>query len=98
MDVDKEQNEQLLTREQLAERWQCTTRTIDRYRAKPNGDAGHLKTTELSSGAKRFRLKDVKEFERRNTKHFLFSATDFLDTDAEDLDPAAGTGEKPNFP
>ncbi len=46
----------------------------------------------------RFKVEDVEDWERRNIKNFLLSLLDFSDDDADDLDPAAGTGEKPNYP
>lgn len=58
--------------------------------------AGHLKY--FKAGNKRlFRLEDVKEFEAR-AKSSLLSLLDYTDDDLDDLDPAAGMGEKPNYP
>jgi hypothetical protein len=58
--------------------------------------AGHLKY--FKAGNKRlFRLEDVKEFEAR-AKSSLLSLLDYTDDDLDELDPAAGMGEKPNYP
>ncbi len=58
--------------------------------------AGHLKY--FKAGNKRlFRLEDVKEFEAR-AKSSLLSLLDYTDDDTDELDPAAGMGEKPNYP
>lgn len=55
----------MLTRHDLAKRWQTTPRTIDRRRA-----LGLLPWVDLARGKGkrpqiRFRLKDVEEYERR---------------------------------
>lgn len=58
--------------------------------------AGHLKY--FKSGNKRlFKIEDIREYESR-AKHTLFSSTEFTDDDLDELDPAAGTGKKPNYP
>jgi hypothetical protein len=54
----------LLTRQELAERWQCSSRTLDRLR-----DQGRLPWLNIASGNRRplirFRLADIEEFEAR---------------------------------
>ena len=65
-------------------------RNCDRKRA------GHLKY--FKAGNKRlFRIEDVKEFEAR-AKSSLLSLLDYTDDDLDDLDPAAGTDERLNYP
>ena len=70
-----------LTREQLAIRWQCSTKTIDRLRALPKANARHLKATTITAGIIRFRLKDVKAYESRFTNNSLLSLTNLSKDD-----------------
>ena len=51
-----------LTEEQLAERWQCTGKTIGRWRSQGTGPK-FLKI----NGSIRYKLSDVEAFEEHNT-------------------------------
>ena len=51
-----------LTEEQLAERWQCTGKTICRWRSQGSGPK-FLKI----NGSIRYKLSDVEAFEEHNT-------------------------------
>ncbi len=55
-------NEQLLTDEQLAKRWQCHRQTLIRWRSKGRGP----KFVKISNQI-RYKLSDIQEFEQQNT-------------------------------
>lgn len=85
-------NEKRLTKEQLAELWQCDVRTIDRLLK-----SKQLRCVKINSLV-RFTEEQIKEYEDKHSKNFINSVLVPSDDDLDDLDPAAGTGTKPNYP
>ena len=61
-------SEQMLTTRELAERWRCSTRSLERWRAEGTGPAWVKLGAE--NGPVRYRLVDVLEYEmgRRATE------------------------------
>ena len=95
---ENDSSEQLLTREDLAKRWKCSIKSVDRLRELPKNHPKYLKSTEITKNLIRFRLKDIVAHERRNTHNMALLFSNFSDDDMEDLDPAAGSGKKLNYP
>jgi len=86
-------SEKRLTKEQLAELWQCDVRTIDRLLK-----ARKLHCVKINSLV-RFTEEQIKEYEQKYTKFWLQSDSSSLsDDELDELDPAAGIGKKPNYP
>lgn len=86
-------NEKRLTKEQLAEFWQCDVRTIDRLLK-----AKKLHCIKINSLV-RFTEEQIKEYEQKYTKFWLQSDWSSLsDKELDEIDPATGLGEKSNYP
>ncbi len=65
--------DEMLNRQQLAERWGCSTRKIDRLRK--NGDLAWMDLT-AKKGRKpivRFRAQDIKDFEENSLLRAFFT-------------------------
>lgn len=95
-------NDEILTDVELAERWkiegtpEAIAKKLYRLRALPKSNPRHIKSFSVGN-QKRYRLVDIIEYEAR-AKSSLLSLLDYTDDDLDELDPAAGMGEKPNYP
>ena len=87
-------NDEILTDADLARRWkiegtpEAIAKRFQRFRALPKSNPRHLKSFTVGN-QRRYRVKDVEDWEQKNTKNFLQSLSNFSDVDADDLDPAA---------
>lgn len=93
-------NDEILNDDELAARWkiegtpEAIAKKFYRLRALPKSNPRHLKSFPVGN-QKRYRLIDIIEYETR-VKNFLLS--EFSVDELNELDPAAGTGKKPNYP
>lgn len=96
-------SDEILTNDDLAKRWkiegtpQAIAKKLQRYRALPKSNPRHLKSFPLGN-QRRYRLEDVQAWEQKNATNFIFSLSNISDDETDELDPAAGIGEKPNYP
>lgn len=95
-------NDEILNDAELAARWkiegtpQAIAKKLYRLRALPKSNPRHLKSFPVGN-QKRYRLADITEYEAR-AKSSVLSLLQFTNDDLDELDPAANTGEKPNYP
>lgn len=95
-------NDEILDDNDLAKRWkikgtpEAIAKKLQRQRALPKSNPRHLKSFPVGN-QRRYRLVDIIEYEAR-AKSSLLSLLDYTDDDLDELDPAAGIGEKPNYP
>ena len=96
-------SDEILNDAELAARWkiegtpQAIAKKLYRLRALPKANRRHLKSFPIGN-QRRYRIEDVENWERRNTSNFLLASSNFSDDEFDELDPAAGTDEKPNYP
>lgn len=85
-------SEKQLTKDQLTEFCQCDVRTIDRL----------LKVRKFHcikiNSLVRFTEEQIKEYEQKYTKFWLqLDWSNLSDDELDELDPASGIGEKPDY-
>lgn len=81
---------------ELAAYWDCSDRHVERLRD-DFGDPNKLKQTKIG-GLTRFTWENINAFERMHSQNSIFSLPRFTDDNLDELDPAAGLGEKLRYP
>jgi hypothetical protein len=98
-------DDEILNDADLAKLWkiegtpEAIAKRFKRLRDLPKNNPRHLKSIKIGNQV-RYKRSDCNVWIDKNVKHFTASLSfaDFTDDDLEELDPAAGLGEKPNYP